>query len=169
MFRARLTLCWIAFFTDMISYPAIMISKGNNSLIITHISRQRGWPRGSGEPDPSPHSWIFTSVSVDSNPRSYLFTSDTVWVTVFTALKCGTEPIRQVKLHSRDRRGAAPLRCRNCTEIIVPMCEQNPYTVWIGISCQRNSFPVYREHTKPHTIMIIRLVLCSTNINFVLK
>ena len=39
----------------------------------------------------------------------------------------------------------------------------------IRISCLRKSFPVYREHTKPHTIMIIRLVLCSTNINFVLK
>ena len=43
------------------------------------------WPRGFGELKPSPHSWVFTSVSVDSSPRSYLFTSATGRIRVHIA------------------------------------------------------------------------------------
>ena len=39
---------------------------------------QRGCPRGFAKLNPSPHSWIFTSISVDSSPHSYLFTSTVV-------------------------------------------------------------------------------------------
>ena len=43
---------------------------------IEHRARAR-WPRGFGALNSSPHSSIFTSVSVVSSPRSYLFTSVT--------------------------------------------------------------------------------------------
>ena len=39
---------------------------------------RRGCPRGFAKLNPSPHSWIFTSISVDSSPHSYLFTSTMV-------------------------------------------------------------------------------------------
>ena len=132
------------------------------------ISYRNDWPRRFGELNPSPHSWIFNSVSVDSSPLSYLFTSATVpipvptapeiwhlqvfksqfphpWISrtvisvtkrscaaafsssfyfyyftpatvpipVHTAPKCGTEHIRYVTLHYRERRGAASLRYSN--------------------------------------------------------
>ena len=32
---------------------------------------RRGCPRGFAKLNPSPHSWIFTSISVDSSPHSY--------------------------------------------------------------------------------------------------
>ena len=44
----------------------------NKSFI--HIKKRgwpRIWPRRFSALDPSPRSWIFTSVSVDSSPRSY--------------------------------------------------------------------------------------------------
>ena len=41
------------------------------------------WPRGIGALNSSPHSWIFTSVSVGSDPGSHEFTSTTGWI-VFT-------------------------------------------------------------------------------------
>ena len=76
----------------------------------THrTSRRGGWPRGFGELNPSPHSWIFTSISGDSSSRFYLFTSATVRIAVHSTPKCGTEPIRYVTLHFLDGRGAA--RC----------------------------------------------------------
>ena len=65
-----------------------MAQNWNKSFI--HIKHRAGadWPRGFGEQNPSPHSWIFTSVSIDSSPRSYLFTSATVWIPFHTAPKC---------------------------------------------------------------------------------
>ena len=62
----------------------------------THIetSRRRGWPGGFGALNSSPHSRIFTSVSVGSSPRFYLFISVTVRIVVHTAPKCGTKPLR---------------------------------------------------------------------------
>ena len=53
----------------------------------THIetSRRRGWPRGFGALNSSPHSRIFTFVSVGSTPRSYLFISATGRIVVHTA------------------------------------------------------------------------------------
>ena len=89
-------------------------------------------PRGFGELNPSPHSWIFTSVSVEFIHRSHLFTSAMVWIAVTFPPNCGTEPIRYVTLHLGDRRVAASLRYRYRTKIMVLMCEQNPYPVWFG-------------------------------------
>ena len=54
--------------------------------------------------------------SVDSSSRSYLSTSATVRISVHAALKSGTEPIRNMTLHFRDRRGEASLRYRNRAE-----------------------------------------------------
>ena len=53
----------------------------------THIetSRGRGWPRGFGALNSSPHSRILTLVSVGSTPRSYLFIFATGRIVVHTA------------------------------------------------------------------------------------
>ena len=59
-------------------------------------------------------------------------------LTDHTTPKCGTQPIRYMTLHFRDRRGAASLRCRNRAEIIVLVCAQN--MVWF--SYRRKSYPV---------------------------
>ena len=66
-----------------------------------------------------PHSWTFTSVSVDSSPRSYLFPSATLQIPGQIAqkwdfLKCGTESIR----YSTFEIGAT-LRYRNRAKITV--------------------------------------------------
>ena len=45
--------------------------------------------------------------------RKVLFTSATGRTGVATAPKCGTEPIRYVSLHFRDRSGAASVRHKN--------------------------------------------------------
>jgi len=109
-------------------------------VVHTHrTSCRSGWPRGFGELNPSPHSSIFTSVSVDSSPRSYLFTS-MVQIHVQTAPKCCTEPLRYVTLHLRDRRGAASPRYRNPAKITVLMGEKKPYPVWF--SCMRKRYSV---------------------------
>ena len=96
-------------------------------VVHTHqTSCRSGWPRRFGELNPSPHSSIFTSVSVDSSPRSYLLTS-MVQIQVQTAPKCWTEPLRYMTLHFRDRRGTASLRYRKGVKITVLMCKQRPY------------------------------------------
>ena len=85
-------------------------------VVHTHrTSCWSSWPREFGELIPSPHSWIFTSVSVDFIPRSYLLTSAMVRIAVNFAPNCGTEPIRYVTLHLGDRRVAAfaPLQKSN--------------------------------------------------------
>ena len=51
-----------------------------------------------------------------------IFTSTTVQIPVYTAPKCGIEPIWYVTLHLRDRREAA----RNRVEITVLIGEQKP-------------------------------------------
>ena len=99
-------------------------------VVHTHqTSCRSGWPRRFGELNPSPHSSIFTSVSVDSSPRSYLFTS-MVRIRVQTAPKCCTEPLRYMTLHFRDPRGAASPRYRKRAKITVLMCEQKPKRVF---------------------------------------
>ena len=50
-------------------------------------SCRHGWPRGFGVLNSSPHSSIFTSVSVGSWPRSYSFTSAMGRIGVHTAPK----------------------------------------------------------------------------------
>ena len=57
----------------------------------------------------------------------------------------GTDPIRYVTLHFRDRLGEASLRYRNRAEITVCMCEQKPYPV--GFSSRRKSIPPYGVNT----------------------
>ena len=106
------------------------------------------WPRGFGEMNLSPHSWIFTSFSVDFGPSSYLFTSATVRIPVHAALECGTESIWYVTRHFRDQHVAASVRYRNRAEITVLICEQKPYPTWF--SCRRKSHPIYslpRRHS----------------------
>ena len=98
-------------------------------------------PRGFGALNSSPHSWIFTSVSVGSSPRCYLFTSVTDRIGVHTAPKCDKKPFRYVTLHFRDRRGAASLRHRSLTATTVLVCEQEPYPVWFSWWCK--SYPVH--------------------------
>ena len=69
------TLCWIAFRGTTESYPVKYKHQrpGAAQGVHTHqTSCRRGWPGGFGALNSSPHSWIFTSVSVGSSPRSYL-------------------------------------------------------------------------------------------------
>ena len=69
---------------------------------------QSGWLRRFGSLHPNPHSWIFTSLTVDSSSLSYLFTSATVRIPVHTTSNCGTEAIRYVTLQfSRSARGGS--------------------------------------------------------------
>ena len=57
---------------------------GTTQVVDTHRTSSRCvWPRGIGALNSSPHSWIFTSVSVGSVLGSYVFTSTTGWI-VFT-------------------------------------------------------------------------------------
>ena len=97
--------------------------------------------------NPSPHSWIFTSFSVDSSPYSYLCTSATVRIPVHAALKRGTKSIWYVMRHFRDRHVAASLRNRNRVKITVLMCEQKPYPIWFSCRRTRKSYPIWREHS----------------------
>ena len=55
--------------------------------------------------------------------------------------KCGTEPIRYVKLHFRDRRRLALSRYRNRAEITFLMCERKPYLGMVLLR-RRESYPV---------------------------
>ena len=48
---------------------------------------------------------------------------------LYLVLWCGTDSIRYVTLHFRDRRYTASLRYRNRAEITVLVCEQKPYPV----------------------------------------
>ena len=119
---------------------SIINSNGTKQEHVVHThrtSRRSSWPRGFGELNPSTHSWIFTSTSVDCSHRSYLFTSATVRQPVHITPICVTEPIRYVVLHFPDRRGAArrgaaSLRHRNGAKITVLMCEQKPHSVWFS-------------------------------------
>ena len=89
--------------------------------------------------------------SVDSSPRSYLSTSATVRISVHTALKSGTEPIRYMTLHFRDRRGeAASLRYRNRAETFVFANKRECCKLTCGIFRQetRSHMEVYRTYFK---------------------
>lgn len=70
------------------------------------------------------HFLLYVSVSVNSSPSSYLLTSATVRI---PSPKCGTEPIRYVKLHFRDRCCLASSRYRNRAVITVLISERKPY------------------------------------------
>ena len=65
-----------------------------------------------------------------SSSRSYLLTSATVRLPVHTPTKSDRNLSDHVMFSLRDRRGAAPLRYRNCTEITVLVCQQKPHPVW---------------------------------------
>ena len=76
-----------------------------------------GWPRGFGELNSSPHSWIFAPVSVGSSPRSYVFTSVTGRIGVHcTKVWHKTYPICDAPLS----RSAGPAQLRPVTEITLP-------------------------------------------------
>ena len=64
---------------DIIVWTATVPRRGGGgvlksfTVVHTHLTSCRcGWPRGFGTFNPSPHSWILTSVSVGSSPPSYL-------------------------------------------------------------------------------------------------
>ena len=84
----------------------------------THRTSCRGgWPRGFGELNSSPHSWIFAPVSVGSSPHSYLFTSVTGRIGVHcTKVWHKTYPICDAPLS----RSAGPAQLRPVTEIALP-------------------------------------------------
>ena len=84
----------------------------------THRTSCRGgWPRGFGELNSSPHSWIFASVSVGSSPHSYLFTSVTGRIGVHcTKVWHKTYLICDAPLS----RSAGPAQLRPVTEIARP-------------------------------------------------
>ena len=114
--QAMFTLQRTAFRGATKNCPLQCEQQGPGSAQVVHTHRtwcRRAWPRGFGERNPSPHSWIFTFVSVVSSPRSYLFTSATGRIGVHTAPKYGAKSIRYVTLHVQDRRGAASLCHRN--------------------------------------------------------
>ena len=68
----------------------------------TRTSCWRRWPGGFCALNPSPHSRMFTSVSVGLILRSYLFTSaTTVRIGAYSAPKYGTETIQYVTLRFR--------------------------------------------------------------------
>ena len=69
--------------------------------------------------NPNPHFSIFTSVLVGFSSRPYLLTSATVRLPVNTPTMSDTNLSDHVMIHLQDRRGAASLRYRNCTEITV--------------------------------------------------
>ena len=103
----------------------------------THIEVHAGAVgREAGEQNPSPQSWIFTSVSGDPSPYSHFFTSATVRIPVHSTPKYDTEPIRYVTLHFQDRRSAASLRYRNRAEITVLMFELKIYLKWFSRRCK---------------------------------
>ena len=80
----------IAFRVNRKSYSVDGKGTELEQVVHTHRTSYRsGWPEGFGELNPSLHSWIFTSVSVDSISLSYLFTSSTVRVPVHIATKRG--------------------------------------------------------------------------------
>ena len=139
----------------------------------TYIEHRAGavGREGFGELNPSPHSWIFTSVSpqvaqgLPVLAPMYSLPLRSEWP-VHTALKCGTEPIPYVKLHFRDRRGGASLRYRNRAEVIVLIYEQKPYLV--SFSYRRKRYPVQCEHGLKVTFRIwetAHLPLPWANIN----
>ena len=99
----------------------------------THIELHAGAVgREASEQNPSPQSWIITSVSGDSSPCSHFFTSATVRIPVHSTPKYSTEPIRYVTLHFQDRRSAASLSYRNRAEITVLMCELKIHLKWFS-------------------------------------
>ena len=120
-----------------------MNSKGLGDTSRSHTSNivPAKLARGFGSLNSSPHSWIFTSVSVGSSPRCYLFTSATGRIGVHTAPKCDTKPIRYMTLHFPDRLGTTSLRHRSLTVNTVLVCEQKPYLVWF--SWRRKRYPVH--------------------------
>ena len=67
----------------------------------------------------NPHLSTFTSVLVGSSSRSYLLTSATARLPVHTTTKSDRNLSDHVMFSLRDRRVAASLRYRNCTEITV--------------------------------------------------
>ena len=89
--------------------------------------RRNGWPRGFGELNPIPHSWVLLpsqwivviALTYSLPPRSeYLFTLHQYVAQNLSDI-----------WHSTFEIGAASLRHGNRTEITVLMCEQEPHPV----------------------------------------
>ena len=103
---------------------------------IHRASHGSGWPRGFYQLNSSPHSWIFTSVSLGSNPRSYSFTSSMVRTAmIIVAQKLVQSLWRSPFIHFQARRRAASLRFFPT----VFLCEQKPNLIWISFPGARAS------------------------------
>ena len=104
----------------------IIDGKGTELEQAVHTHRtscRSGWPRGFGELNPTPKSYIsVTSVSVDSGPHSYLLCSATVPITMLITQEYVTEPSQYVTHHFRDRPSAASFHYRNRAEIRLFLC-----------------------------------------------
>ena len=105
--------------------------------VVTHIEHRTDWPRGIGEHNTSPHSWILTSASVVSSPRSYPFTSATVRVSVYPPTKSGRN--LSDKWRSTFTNGTAQLGS------ITKTVPKSP-SLWYGFR-RRMSCPVGCEHS----------------------
>ena len=103
----------------------------------THIEyrgRTVGGDRGFSELNPSPHVWLFTSVSVESSPRSYLCTS----VTDCTKVWHKTYPMHDVPLLISARYSFAPSQKSRRSHRNYG--EQKLYPV--GFLCRQNRYRV---------------------------
>lgn len=72
---------------------------GTSRSHIEHRAGAVGRARGFVALNPSPYSWISTSIPAGSRPRSKLFISATGGIGVHTEQKYGTKPIRYLMLH----------------------------------------------------------------------
>ena len=119
-------------------------------VVHTHRTSCRGgWPRGFGELNSSPHSWIFAPVSVGSSRHSYLFTSVTGLIGVHcTKVWHKTYPICDVFTFEIGRPGAASPRHRKRAATTVLVCEQMPFLAWF--SRRRKIYPVWSVFTWRH-------------------
>ena len=122
---------------EKLSDTVWMATSRNWNKSFKHIEHRTDWPRGIGEHNTSPHSWILTSVSVDSSPRSYPFTSATVRVSVYPATKSGR--YLSDKWRSTFTNGTAQLRSITKT---VPKSPSLCYSFRRRMSC-----PVGCEHS----------------------
>ena len=130
--QALFTLCWIAHRLD-VRYSVNSNGAELEQVVHTYrTARRNGWPRGVWWTK-SHSSFRNIYFRLSGFQASFLlihfrYSSNTC----SHCTKCNTEPIRNVMLLFRDRRGAS-LRCRNRAEITVLICEQKHYKVWFSL------------------------------------
>ena len=90
----------------------IWCGMNSNSTELEQVVHPNRTSRGFGSLNPSPHSWIFTSVSVGPSPLSSLFTSATIRNTCshYTKVVDRTHPICDAPFTRSARRSFVPLQ-----------------------------------------------------------